>query len=144
MTWAVMVREGAASYLALVDCRPDQSAEMAISHVDQCRLRIGDVLIEGTYPDYKRVVPAPHDDDAVRTFQTRHLAGFGERITLRGPDAASPHLVFDLEDENFVGVQMPMKLQGEVPPEWIGAVAQAVRPRGQDDAEAAPAAPVAA
>jgi len=122
-TWAVMARRGATSWLSLVDVMWPGNSALAISMVDECRIRFGDVLIDGPYPEWRRVVPRPQDDDQVRTFQTKHLAAFGERITMRGIDEHSPHLVFDLEDRDFVGVQMPMKLQGETPPDWLDTVA---------------------
>lgn len=125
--WAVVTRAGPSfGHLSLVEGildRKHDTAENAIARVDECYQRYGDVLIDGTFPDYTRIIPKAGDGDAVRAFNGQYLKSFGDHLTLRGADPVAPHLVFDNGDQNFVGVLMPVRPSGEkATQEWVAGL----------------------
>lgn len=84
-------------------------------------------LIEGSYPDWRKVVPA-NLGKPTGCFNSAYLADYacaanakkGAPITLYGDAPGDPHIVAVGGEKNFIGVQMPMR--GDVLPElpiWL-------------------------
>jgi DNA polymerase III sliding clamp (beta) subunit (PCNA family) len=77
--------------------------------------------IDGTYPDWRRIVPEAKDDkaDAILSFQVSYVNDFGKAAKLLGSDcqqvtfkssgSQSPILVTIPKEPAFVGVLMPMR-----------------------------------
>lgn len=70
----------------------------------------GHSLIDGTYPNWRRALPAASKADVIRGFNGDYLKTFGRALTLRGDGHNSPHLVQN-GDPNFIGVAMPMRTE---------------------------------
>lgn len=87
-------------------------AELAAEYVETGLDEVswGHSLIDGTYPDWRKVLPKAHKDDVVRGFNGDYLKTFGRALTLRGDSHTSPHLVQN-GDDNFLGVAMPMRTE---------------------------------
>lgn len=124
--WAVMTRTGSGyAHLSLVERLHDRdhdTPENAIARIGDCYQRFGDVLIDGTFPDYTRIIPSEEDADVVRGFNAKYLSSFGQAITIRGGGEGSPHLVLDGEDSEFLGVLMPMRVSGRGRQDWTRAL----------------------
>lgn len=97
----------------------EDTAERAIARVEDCLLRVGHAFINGTFPDWRRVIPEAADEDAVRGFNGLYFKDFGKYVTIRGRDEASPHLVRIHDDPDFVGVLMPMRTDKQAVPAWL-------------------------
>ncbi len=119
--WAVATRTGDAyGHLSLIERIHDpehDTAENAIARVEDCYQRFGDVLIDGTFPDYTRVLPPEQKGDIIRSFNGSLLGSFGS-LTIRGGDAKAPHVVLDSDDSDFVGVLMPRMSSVEKRQDW--------------------------
>jgi hypothetical protein len=124
--WLVGVRTGAGKgYVAVVEPAgkgEDDTAQNAIERVEDCIIRIGNALIDGSFPDWRRVIPKPTERDTVRAFNGEYVKAFGKHMTLRGADAASAHLIEISGEPNFLGVLMPMRAdsKGKLP-DWLEA-----------------------
>jgi hypothetical protein len=120
--WAIMTRTGDRfAHLSLVERLHDpkhDTAENAIARADECYQRFGDVMIDGTFPDYTRVIPAEDKADTVRAFNGTYFKGFGTNLTIRGRDAGAPHIILDSADSEFLGVLMPMRSTTEHKQDW--------------------------
>ena len=86
-------------------------------------------LIDGTYPNWRKVLPA-EIGAAGAFFNSAYLADFasatgqkkGAAITIFGADPAAPHVVSVAGEDNFIGVQMPMRAEGITEfPTWLEA-----------------------
>lgn len=111
-------------HISLVEAAPkkaEDTAAFAIERVEDCVIRIGDAIIEGAFPYWRRVVPMPGDKDAIRGFNGEYVKAFGKYMTLRGADEASPHLVQIHGEPDFIGVLMPMRTDTRPLPEWFSA-----------------------
>lgn len=97
----------------------EDTPEAAIERVEDCILRVGRAFIDGKYPDWRRVIPAVSDDDAIRGFNADYIKGFGKAFSLRGADASSPHLIKIDGESDFLGVLMPMRVESPVVPAWL-------------------------
>jgi len=121
--WAVMVRSGTKfAHLSIIDAihdRDHDTAENAIARLDECVQRFGDVLIDGIFPDYTRIIPQETDTDKVIGFNGKYISSFGESLTIRGSDSVAPHTVFDAGDPDFFGVIMPMRTSIEKCQDWV-------------------------
>ena len=120
--WAIMTRTGSSyAHLSLVDRIHDpkhDTADNAIARVSDCYQSFGDVMIDGTFPDYTRIIPAGEEKDTIRGFNAKYISSFGRAITIRGGSEADPHLILDDDDSEFVGVLMPMRTHGRVRQDW--------------------------
>lgn len=119
--WVVCMAAGGRGHLSLVGAlmRADEdTAEAAIARVDECDLRYGRAVIDGTFPDWRRVVPAASEADITRSFNGDFLKSFGRYFTMTGSDQTAPHLV-KTTDSNFVGVVMPMRMIDGPRPDWF-------------------------
>jgi DNA polymerase-3 subunit beta len=117
-------------YVALVDPNPvrdDDTPESAMERVDDCTLRIGRAIIDGTFPDWRRVVPRPKKDAPTRSFNADYIKAFGRIMNISGDDEAAPHLV-STGDPDFIGVLMPMRGDRPEAPDWA-TVPQAADPQ---------------
>lgn len=125
--WAVMTRTGPFfAHLSLVDPIHDpdhDTPENAIARIGDCYQRYGDVLIDGTFPDYTRILPAEGEGDTVRAFNAKYLTSFGQSLSIRGSDEGSPHVVLDSGDPDFLGVLMPMRIHGRDRQDWTKTLA---------------------
>lgn len=86
----------------------------------------GNVLIDGTFPDYRRVVPDPKGATCMPTFNPAHLSAFafghgrGEGgLTIKSDGPAEPALVRHFRYPEFIGVLMPMRADELPSPEWF-------------------------
>lgn len=120
--WVVCMSAGGRGHLSLVPALPvrdEDTAEAAIARVDDCELRYGRAVIDGSFPDWRRVVPAASEGDVTRSFNADNIKVFGSYFTMTGADQMAPHLV-RTQDRDFIGVVMPMRMI-EVPhPDWLG------------------------
>jgi hypothetical protein len=124
--WLVGVSTGNGNgHISVVEARgpaDEDTAEAAMQRVEDCVLRIGRAFIDGTFPDWRRVIPAPSEKDAVRAFNGDYVKGFGKYMTLRGTGEGAPHLIqIDAEPE-FIGVLMPMRPSDHLAkglPDWV-------------------------
>lgn len=121
--WLVgMMDSPTSGYIAIVDGKKtDESedvAEYAIARVEECSLRLGRMFIDGTYPDWRGIIPEMKPTDTTRAFNRKYLAGFGDNIQITEASEASPHIVHT-DDKNFLGVLMPMRTDRRVMPEWL-------------------------
>jgi hypothetical protein len=125
--WAVMTRTGPLfAHLSLVDPihdRDHDTPENAIARIDDCYQRFGDVLIDGTFPDYTRILPAEAEADVVRGFNAKYLTSFGQSLTIRGGQESDPHVILDSSDPDFLGVLMPMRISGRARQDWTRSLA---------------------
>lgn len=111
--WIVGVVNGSRGRLHLIHAKQqDKDTDMAqyvadfpAAGVDE--MSWGHSLINGEYPDWRRVLPKASKDDVVRSFNGEYLSAFGRALCLRGDDPRAPHLV-QTSDDNFIGVAMPM------------------------------------
>jgi len=131
-SWAVMTRTGTKfAHLSLVERihdRDHDTAVNAIARIEDCYQRFGDVLIDGSFPDYTRIIPGESDGDVIRGFNAKYLAGFGDHIAVRGSDGLAPHIIIDHGDPEFMGVLMPMRVTASRRQDWtrnLAAVEQA-------------------
>lgn len=112
-------------FVAVVDAAPkpdDDTAANAIERVEDCSIRIGRAFVDGTFPDWRRVIPQPSEKDTVRAFNGDYIKAFGKGITMRGADETAPHLVQMHDDPLFVGVLMPMRNDVKSGlPDWVAA-----------------------
>lgn len=120
--WLVCMALGSKGHLSLVEPAPkrdEDTADNAVARVDEALLRFGRVLIDGTYPDWRRVIPAATDGKGARSFNAQYLKSFGDYVRLDGADEMAPHLVLT-QDKDFVGVLMPMRWDGQhTAPAWV-------------------------
>lgn len=119
--WLVcMVRDASASkgYVAVVELPAGSTAQDAIDNVDECTMRFGDAVIDGTFPNWRRVIPQNMEAE-VKGFNAELLKSFGRAIAIRGGGHADPHIVAT-EDRDFIGVIMPMRAISEAKlPDWL-------------------------
>lgn len=114
--WVVGVIAGSRSRLHLIHApKGDKDTDMAeyvaefpAAGVDE--MSWGHTLIDGEYPDWRKVLPKASSSDVVRGFNGEYLGTFGRALTLRGDDPGAPHLVQN-SDINFLGVAMPMRTE---------------------------------
>lgn len=101
-------------------------AELAAEYVETGLDEVswGSMLIDGTYPDWRRVLPKASKDDIVRGFNGEHLKTFGRALTLRGDAESSPHIIMN-GDDNFLGVAMPMRTELR-PRDWMRSLSKGV------------------
>ena len=87
-------------------------AELAAEYVETGldEMSWGGMLIDGTYPDWRKVLPKASKADVVRGFNGEYLKTFGRALTLRGDDEDAPHIILN-GDDNFLGVAMPMRTE---------------------------------
>lgn len=99
-------------------------AELAAEYVETGldEMSWGGMLIDGTYPDWRKVLPQASKDDVVRGFNGDYLKTFGRALTLRGDSHSAPHLVMN-GDENFIGVAMPMRTELR-PRDWMKSLSK--------------------
>lgn len=125
--WAVMTRTGDRyATLSLIERLSDpehDTAENAIARVAECFQKFGDVLIDGTFPDYTQILPAEGDKDTIRGFNGKYLSSFGKALTIRGGDQGAPHIILDNDDQDFLGVLMPMRTTSDRRQDWTKALA---------------------
>jgi len=98
----------------------DDDALHAIDRVDDCDLRIGFMMIDGTFPDWRRIVPTPKSNATLHSFNRDYLRSFGKQVTLIGDGENEPRLV-QTDDSDFIGVLMPMRAERRGVPDWINA-----------------------
>jgi DNA polymerase-3 subunit beta len=123
--WLVVTLTAAGKgFISVVPVITDDTPEDAMGRVEEAELRIGDAVIDGTFPDWKRVVPPADPRDMHRGFNAKYVASFGERISICGASDNAPHLVSDAADPDFVGVIMPMRADPPKVPSWLGLVKQ--------------------
>ena len=123
--WLVVTLTGdGKGYVSVLPVKVDDTPEDAIDRVEEAELRIGDAIIDGTFPDWKRVVPPASPGDFQRGFNAKYIASFGERISIRGASDNGAHLVSDISDPDFIGVLMPMRADAPTVPSWLGLVDQ--------------------
>lgn len=124
--WAVLTRTGDSyGHLSLVPAlldREHDTPENAIARIGEAELRFGDAIIDGDFPDYTRVIPSEGADDKVVGFNGKLVASFGDHLTIRGEGASSPHLIFDNNDPDFLGVLMPMRSNTDRRQDWAKAL----------------------
>ncbi|WDA37842.1 DNA polymerase III subunit beta family protein [Sphingobium sp. YC-XJ3] len=121
--WLVgMLADGGNGYIAVVDGKKtdqrEDDAQFAVERVEECTLRIGRAFIDGTYPDWRRVVPEMKPTDVTRAFNRRYLNSFGDFIQVTGADELSPQII-QTDDKDFIGVLMPARLDKRAMPEWL-------------------------
>lgn len=90
----------------------------------------GDVLIDGAFPDWTRVVPSPAmvEQDRHTSFNAKYMAPFaaigaaGQVTLLPGDDADAPMVVLAAGRADFLGVLMPMRAgDTSLPSFWTSA-----------------------
>ena len=111
--------------------------EAILSNIDNSGMRSEcgrdyDVIIDGTFPDYLRVIPSfdPTKPIATGSFNAGYIESFGtlsgnksQGVTMFGNDATQPFLVFVNDRADLFGVLMPMRHFNEASlPEWFKAV----------------------
>lgn len=121
--WLVLMASGAKGHLSLVPPENksiDDVFEAAISNVEDAILRFGDVVIDGTFPDWRRVVEHAKPQKGVG-FNGAYLGSFGRHVVVsQSDDLAEPRLIRDQSDKNFVGMLMPMRVDGDKSkPSWL-------------------------
>ncbi len=121
--WLVcMMTAPSKGYIAIVpgDKKGDQedTAQYAIERVADARMTIGQAIIDGTFPNWRNVIPTPKEDAPVRSFNRKYLQSFGDYVTVIGDDPASPQLI-QTQDSDFVGVLMPMRGERRSAPSWL-------------------------
>ena len=121
--WLVgMLTDGGNGYIAVVDGKKtderEDDAQYAIERVEDCTLRIGRSFIDGTYPDWRRVVPEASPTDVTRAFNRKYLTSFGDCVQITGASEASPQIVMT-DDKDFLGILMPTRLDKRGMPEWL-------------------------
>jgi hypothetical protein len=100
----------------------EDTALNAIERVEDCSIRIGRAFIDGTFPDWRRVIPTPSDKDTVRGFNGAYVKAFGDHMAIRGAGEAAPHLIEIAGEPEFIGVLMPMRAESKGKlPEWLEA-----------------------
>jgi hypothetical protein len=121
--WVVGTVNGSVSRLHLVHAtRYDKDADVA-AYVSEFpaagldEMSWGHSLIDGTYPDWRKVLPDATPDDAFRAFNGEKLKAFGNAIVMRGKSIHDPHLIQN-GDPNFLGVAMPMRNE-MYPQDWM-------------------------
>lgn len=98
----------------------EDTALSAIERVEDCSIRIGRAFIDGTFPDWRRVIPKPNEKDIIRGFNAEYFKAFGKHITLRGASPADAHLIEIQTEPNFLGVLMPMRVESKGKlPDWL-------------------------
>lgn len=99
-------------------------AELAAEYVETGldEMSWGGMLIDGTYPDWRKVLPQASKNDVVRGFNGDYLKTFGRALTLRGDTHHAPHLVMN-GDDNFLGVAMPMRTELR-PRDWMRSLSK--------------------
>lgn len=121
-SWAVMTRTGSCfAHLSLVERLHDRDHDMAanaIARIEDCYQRFGDVRIDGTFPDYAKIIPSEAEGDVIRAFNGKYLSGFGEHLTIRGNSEIAPHTILDHADPEFFGILMPVRTQGGKRQDW--------------------------
>lgn len=111
-------------YISVLPVKIDDTPELAIERVEEAELRLGDAIIDGEFPNWRRIVPPAEPADMTRGFNAKYVASFGERISIRGASDNAPHLVSDTDDPDFIGVLMPMRADAPTVPSWLGLVKQ--------------------
>lgn len=138
--WAIMVRLGESfATLSIVEAIHDRdydTAENAIARLEECVTRFGDVLIDGTFPDYIRTIPLEQKDDHLAAFNGKYIGSFGEYLTIRGgTDPRAPAIIIDHSDPDFLGVVMPIRLQDAAKPRWASGLSYPSAPQSSDAVE---------
>lgn len=121
--WLVVMFDGKKGHASIVDPAArseDDTAEAAFERIEDCTMRFGNVVIDGTYPDWKRIIPAEKPDALERTFNGKYLKDFGSALSISGADAASPHIV-QTDDPGFLGIIMPVRTIGRPMPDWLSS-----------------------
>jgi hypothetical protein len=119
--WLIVTLTGETmGYVSVVPVQQDDTPEAAIERVEQAELRIGDAIISGEFPNWRRVIPT--STGVTRSFNAKYFASFGEHISISGSDGSSPHLVRDAADPEFFGVLMPMRADEPKVPSWAATV----------------------
>lgn len=124
MPWVVCMEANGRGHISLVEPRrlkSEDTAEAAIDNVDECLMRFGRAVIDGTFPDWARVVPKPVEGKTI-SFNGDYMKSFGRICGLNGAGPADPHLIMDSDDREFVGVLMPVCFNGDKRvPAWLAA-----------------------
>ncbi len=119
--WVVCMSNGSKGHMSLVPPMnkvADDTAEAAIANVEDCIMRFGGVVIDGTFPDWQRVMPK--EKKATRVgFNGRYFAGFGQSLEISGEGQHDPYLIQDESDRDFVGILMPMRTGAGDIPAWL-------------------------
>lgn len=113
--WVVGTINGSKGRLHLIHTKQrDKDTDMAeyvsgfpAAGIDE--MSWGHSLIDGTYPDWRRVLPRASGEDVIRSFNGDYLKSFGQKIVMRGASASDPHLIQNDDDPNFIGVAMPVR-----------------------------------
>jgi hypothetical protein len=124
--WLVGIGTGAGKgHISVVEpaAKADEDTALnAIERVEECSIRIGHAFIDGTFPEWRRVIPKPTSKDAIRGFNGKYVKAFGEHMTLRGAGEAEPHLIEIAGEPEFIGVLMPMRVESKgALPAWLEA-----------------------
>lgn len=134
--WLVGMSTGNGNgWVAIVDTGSDadgnDTAQHAIDRVEECTLRVGRAFIDGTFPDWAKVVPHRAPEGPSRTFNADYLKAFttkaSRQITIVGENKDQPHLVQVHGDPDFLGVVMPMRGDDGKVPAWLAASTVEVR-----------------
>lgn len=103
-----------------------------LSKLPLCSAIALNVLVDGTFPDWRRVCPPEPTDNAISVagFNSKYLGDFGTVLDLRGgapvsvysKEPLAPAWVFVSGVPEFIGVIMPMRCES-VPslPSWLNA-----------------------
>lgn len=124
--WAAFAKAESATITGPVSAPMVETSAIKAS---DCR-RFGAGFIDGSFPDWTRVLPASIDGDGATAarFNAGYLGDFakvrkilngGADIGLAGQDATSPHFV-DLDDPDAFGVLMPVRGRSMTEaPAWV-------------------------
>jgi hypothetical protein len=109
------------------------------ARVDGLWISPGSTIVDGAFPDWRRILPRPAEGQAELTatdacFDARLLATLGKALndtkhhplTIRGADAASPHLITGNLAPHLFGVCMPIRhtpADAAAVPAWATATA---------------------
>ena len=121
------VNENGLGYVSIVepgsDADGNDTAEHAIARAEECSLRIGRAFIDGTFPNWRAVVPQNAATGQSQTFNADYVKAFTTKsakiATIVGSASDAPHLVRVEGGPHFVGVIMPVRAGSVDLPEWL-------------------------
>ncbi len=145
--WLCVDTDEVAWLVDVGDCKPELLSELL---PDLCKPSADGFIavqpkavIDGTYPDWRRVLPAVPEKYTPTAYNPAYLAAFGSVSEHKGGnrciqiagDGTSPALVRVAGRPDFIGVLMPMRFDGDLtPPDWLH---EHKRPVEEPEAEAA-------
>lgn len=109
-------------HISLVEAVMDRdldTAEKAIENVDECLIRFGRTMIDGQFPDWRKVIPSKAGSSV--GFNGDYVKSFGRTLEITGEGPDAPHIVQDVMDPNFIGVIMPVRTKAGSVPTWLAA-----------------------